>query len=172
MKKNVHSNECGLTLVELLVTIAVASFISILIYNNLIAGMNSYKSVNNQISQHDEANNVMTQFVNRIYVASKVEVVYPTQTNSADPCKFIIKTTNMNGDVTTLGFEKDQNGNEAAVINDQSILPSSFSIVCKDQTYPSITVNDSDVLIDMTIQDNDSKKQFELKNNVSYVNAE
>jgi type II secretory pathway pseudopilin PulG len=178
MRANIGLNESGLSLVELLVTLAITSLISVLIFTNLFSGMKSYKNVNKQISLHDEANYVMTQFVNQIYVATKVEVLYPpqsgdTEENAVNPCKFIIKTTKMNDEVTTLGFDKpDEDVAANAVINDQNILQSPFSIVCKDPIYPSIKVDDSSVIIEMTVQDNESGKQFELKNKVSYVKVE
>jgi prepilin-type N-terminal cleavage/methylation domain-containing protein len=96
MNIKIRSNQSGLTLVELLSTLAIGSLISIILFSNLFSGMNSYKRANNQISLHDEGNNVMTQFVNIIYVATKVDVVYPQKGSSEetiDPCKSIIQIT-------------------------------------------------------------------------------
>ncbi len=49
--------------------------VSVLIVGVLVSGMNSYKSVNKQISLHDEANAIMTKFSREIFVATKVEPI-------------------------------------------------------------------------------------------------
>jgi hypothetical protein len=182
MNIKIRTNQCGLTLVELLATLAIGILISIILFSNLFSGMNSYKSVNNQISLHDEGNYVMTQFVNIIYVATKVDVVYPPTGNSEeiiDPCKSIIQITKYKENKLdeeeniSLGFDRSTTAGVVphAEINDQNILRSPFSIVCNDTTKPSIKVHDSTVFIEMTIQDNETGELLELKNNVSYVNV-
>jgi prepilin-type N-terminal cleavage/methylation domain-containing protein len=186
MKIKIWSNQSGLTLVELLSTLAIGSLISIILFSNLFSGMNSYKRVNNQISLHDEGNYVMTQFVNIIYVALKVDVLYPPKTagstgssvETVDPCKSVIRITRYKEnkldelESITLGFDRPSaiGVDPYAEINYQNILPSAFSIVCNDTTKPSIEVHDSTVFIEMTIQNDETGEQLELKNNVSYVN--
>lgn len=182
MNIKIRSNQSGLTLVELLSTLAIGSLISIILFSNLFSGMNSYKRVNNQISLHDEGNYLMTQFVNIIYVATKVDVVYPPKGSSEEtivPCKSIIQITKYKENKLdeeeniTLGFDRPPTAgvDPYAEINDQSILLSPFSIVCNDTTKPSIEVHDSTVFIEMTIQNDETGEQLELKNNVSYVNV-
>lgn len=158
MKKQIALDEKGITLVELLVTAAIAGIVTVLIFSNLISGLNSFKSVNNQISLHDEANYIMTQFVNKIFVATSVS--YNEQTPS------LINVNDYQNNVTTLGFQ-DNN----AYINSQQINSSEFKIDCSKSTI-KITSDQKAVLITLIIQDKQTGKSLELDNQVSYVKVE
>lgn len=155
MNSNIRFNEKGLTLVELLATIVISSVIFILIINTLISGMTSYKSVNKQISLHDEGNYVMTQFINQIYVATNVKLI-----DSANDAS-LIEVTGFNGDKTILGFKDGK-----AEINGESINPTSVQIACDESKI--VIDNNNFVIINMVIQD-ESGKRLQLNNKVSFV---
>lgn len=159
MMKRFLSSEKGLTLIELLAGLTIASIVSIMVISYLLSGMSSFEKVNKQISQQDEANYVMTMFVNKIYVASKVEAV------GGSVCTSTIKVTNRDGEVTTLGFE-----NKHAIMNGEAIHSNRFSFQCDDS---KLEVDDGNqtVSIKMSIQD-ESGKTLELQNKVSYVKVE
>jgi prepilin-type N-terminal cleavage/methylation domain-containing protein len=149
-------SEKGLTLIELLVVLAVSSIVSTMLFSNLIGGMNSFRSVTKQISLHDEANYVMSQFVNQIFVATKVEIIDPSPGHS------IIRVTNHDGVQTTLGFENNQ-----AVMNNAAMLPAGFSIDCQTSKI-SVDNHNSIVSISMVIQDQNGRNLV-MKNDVSFV---
>lgn len=173
MKKSILSNENGITLVELLVVLAITGCLSILIYNNLISGMNSYKSINKQITLDDEANYVMTRYENIIFEATDVQG--PTSSDENNPCSFLIDVTKSNEDGMILDDSKLSfglyKGSYKAMINGDSILSDPFTIVCTDSVRPSFIVDNNSVTINMTIQDNDSGRQLELNNTVSFVHV-
>lgn len=160
MNKQKCLNESGLTLVELLAGLAIGILVITLITSNLIGGMNSYKSVNQQISLHDEGNYVMTQFVNQIYVATKVA------DNIQSTNQSLIDVTNYKGKVTTLGFQNDK-----AFINGQVINSSQFKVDCVNSKV-TIDNNQNTVLITIVVKDVASGKNFELNNKVSYVKVQ
>lgn len=157
MKKQKCFNENGLSLVELLAGLAITSLIAILILSNLLSGMKSYKSVNSQISLHDEANYIMTRFVNQFYQATSVKE------NTVTEGFFEITQYKENG-VTTLGFINDK-----AYINNQEINSSAFSVDCAKS---SIQVDQNTVFITLAVKDKATGKELVLNNKVSYVNVE
>ncbi|WP_075980014.1 prepilin-type N-terminal cleavage/methylation domain-containing protein [Bacillus massilinigeriensis] len=176
MKINSLKSTKGLTLVELLAALALFGIISTIIISVVVSSMNNYKRVNDEILLHDEANYVMTRFVEKIYAASKVEV----ETQSG--CTSLVKITNLvkdNGgqlvdETVILGFE-----NHNAVVDGEPIQSDSYSFSCDsptedpDKTNESrITVNDDTVSIKMSIKDNQSEKTFELNNEVSFEKIE
>lgn len=159
-------NDIGLTLVELLAALAIFGIISTIIISVLISGMNSYERVNNEILLHDEANYVMTQFVNLIYAASNVVVLE----SSEDECESLIQVTNLSGErlvptKTILGF-KDHN----AVIGENVIQSSDYYFTCDAPGKSTMTVKGNTVLIDMFIQEKGTgeRRTFELKNEISF----
>lgn len=163
MNRHILTSGKGLTLVELLVSLAIFSIISVIIIGYLIGSMNNFKRVNEEIALHDEANYVMSEFVNYIFVATKVDVVEDSN------CISLITVTNFDGEVTTLGFK-----NNKAVIDNIPIHPSKYSFTCGGSEDSKITVAEDTVNIKMFIQDNESKfrKKLDLDSDVSFVNVE
>jgi len=157
MTKQRILSEDGLTLVELLAALTIASLIAILITSNLVGGMTSFKRVNKQISLNDEANYMMSQFVHSIYVATAVNTL-------DDPnYKSLIEVKHYGDDKTEkLGFRNDHK----AVINGQVFHSPDVSIVPDESV---MTVKDNTVSIKMVVKDNESGKQLELDNKVSFV---
>ncbi len=157
MNKQKCLNENGMSLVELLAGLTIASLIAILIFSNLVGGMKSYKNVNSQISLHDEANYIMTRFVNQFYQATSVKE------NKETAGLFEITKYKETG-VTTLGFIEDK-----AYINNQEINSSAFSIDCAKS---SIQANQNTVYITLAVKENATGKELVLNNKVSYVKVE
>ena len=86
--------------------------------------MNSFKKVNEEISLHDEANYIMSEFEKYIVVAIDARHIDPCEN-----CSLIeVDVKNFNGTdeigTMTLGFENNQ-----AVINDQVIHSARFKVV-------------------------------------------
>ncbi|MCQ6266451.1 prepilin-type N-terminal cleavage/methylation domain-containing protein [Fictibacillus sp. WQ 8-8] len=68
MKKRIK-NERGLTLVELLLSLSIMLIISAVAYFVFFNGMNSYKKTYTETLIRDEADVIMTQFMNAVYPA-------------------------------------------------------------------------------------------------------
>ncbi len=68
MKKRIK-NERGLTLVELLLSLSIMLIISAVAYFVFLNGMNSYKKTYTETLIRDEADVIMTQFMNAVYPA-------------------------------------------------------------------------------------------------------
>ncbi|UZJ80412.1 prepilin-type N-terminal cleavage/methylation domain-containing protein [Fictibacillus sp. KU28468] len=62
-------NEGGLTLVELLLSLSIMLIISAVAYFIFLNGMNSYKKTYTETLIRDEADVIMTQFMNAVYPA-------------------------------------------------------------------------------------------------------
>lgn len=147
--------EKGISLVEVLTTLAIVGIFSLVIVGYMVSGMNSYNKVNDEIALHDEANYVMMQFINSIYQATRVEVVEQNENNS------IIKVKNYEGEVTTLGFKNNQ-----AIINDTAIHPDKY-IFLNDS---KITIKgEKTVMINLSIKNKLSGQNLELESAVSYL---
>ncbi len=152
----------GLTLVELLVSLSIFSLITAIMIGYLISSMNNFKRVNEEIALHDEANYVMSEFVNYIFVATKVEVIDNSK------CSPLIRVTNYHNEQTTLGFKNNQ-----AVINNEVVHPSTYRLSCVNPDSPMIEVQGDTAKINLLIQNETSKygKKLELNSDVSFVSV-
>lgn len=72
-------NERGLTLIELLVTLVLFSIIGSIVYVVLMSGMNAEKRIHTEALIRDEADIVMTKFINVLYPALSSQVSVKSQ---------------------------------------------------------------------------------------------
>lgn len=158
MGRRIILSEKGFSFVELLVTFVIFSMISVLVIGYLISSINNYHRVSEEVALHDEANYVMSQFINYIFVATDVQ--------PAPGSPSLIQVTDFEGNTTTLGFD-----NNKAVINDKVIHSSNYSILSSGS---KITIKGDQVEIVMVIQNDNSKygKKLALDSEVSFVNVE
>lgn len=98
MSRKILRSENGLTFIELLVSLAIFSLLTALVIGYLINSMNNFKRVNEEIALHDEANYVMSQIVNYIFVAKDVKTISNTETNP------LIEVTSFEGSKKIIGF--------------------------------------------------------------------
>jgi prepilin-type N-terminal cleavage/methylation domain-containing protein len=73
------NNEKGLTLIELLVTLVLFSIIGSIVYVVLMSGMNTEKRIHTEALIRDEADIVMTKFINVLYPALSSQVSVKSQ---------------------------------------------------------------------------------------------
>jgi len=106
-------NERGLTLIELLAVLVLFSMIIGIVASVLVGGMKQYYKINTEALIRDEADILMTQFMNHLYSAKKAETVSPS----------LIKITKTDGNVVQLGFDQTQ---KTATIDGNNILSSEF----------------------------------------------
>ncbi|MBB6445857.1 hypothetical protein [Bacillus benzoevorans] len=160
MKRKILSSAKGLTLVELLLSLSLIGVVSVLIIGVLVSGMDSYRSVNKQISLHDEANAIMTKFSNEIFVATKVEP------NSVEPVKEIHIKKYGSGDViTTLGFAGGNANINGAPINSP--------FVTVEESASSFAVDEENGIVHIHLElTDDNNRSFQLTEDVTYVKVE
>lgn len=162
MKLKLLSSQKGLTLVELLLGLAIMGIVSSMIISNLIGGMNSFKSVNKQISLHDEVNYIMSTYVNKIFVAKKVTEISGTDTGCGNQLSLIDYYKNE----TKIGLSGDK-----ALLGDVPLNSDSLKIVCSESKMTLDPANHT-VSIKMVIMDDTTKKKLELNNSVSFVEVQ
>lgn len=150
----------GISLVEVLATLAIIGIFSLVIVGYMVNGMNSYNKVNDEITLHDEANYVMLQFSNLIYEATRVEVVEEPSENENES-NSVIKVKNYEGEETTLGFKDNR-----AVVNDVAIHPDKFTFSSDSR----ITLKgEKTVVINIEMKSKITGQNLVLENAVSYL---
>ena len=157
MFRRILTSSKGLTLVELLAALAVFSIISVIIIGYLIGGMKSFTKVNEDIALHDEANYVMSQFVNYIFVAIEVNKY------TDGDCENCIAVKKYGEDTTIkLGFHDGD-----VKIDGKAIQNSKFKFL--DESM--FIVNEDTVYIKMVIQ-GENNKILKLDSKVSFVKVD
>ncbi len=170
MKQPLRTSQEGVTLIELLAALVITSIILAGIVSYLLSGMNSFKKVNEEISLHDEANYVMSQFERYIVVATDAREII--QSDDSSLIEIDVKDFD-NPDVVekvTLGFKNNQ-----AVINDEAIHSSRFKLTEDSEVYVEEAVEgkrERNVRIKMILVDIQSKQEVELDNIVSFRKIE
>ncbi len=170
MRRKILSSARGVTLVELLLALSLIGVVSVLIVGVLVSGMNSYRSVNKQISLHDEANAIMTKFSKEIFTATNVE---PVPEDPEDILNFgdsvdIINIKQYGGDKTDpIPLEFTADGK--ATIDGVSINSSMVKVL--DGSGFIVYEKKGTVLIQLEIED-DNGRMFQLEEEVTYVNVE
>lgn len=169
MKQPLRTSQEGLTLIELLASLVIMSIILIAIVSYIINGMNSFKKVNEEISLHDEANYVMSEFEKYILVAIDARDIEPCEN-----CSLIevdVKNFSGNDEIKTmkLGFENNQ-----AVINEQVIHSARFKVVEGSTIEVEEDVDgkkERNVRIKLILEDTLAKQKgrVELDNIVSFL---
>lgn len=144
--KRIFISSKGFTLVEILAGLALAGLISIIIINILLSGMNSYEKISSDVSLHNDANYVMTLFVNEIYQAKEVK---PKEDISGIELKMIAK--DMTEVTKLLGF-KD---NKAFISDREGLSPHYFT----DESY--IKIDHNKVEIKIVIENEQSEISLE-----------
>lgn len=159
MRRKILLSAKGLTLVELLLTLSLVGVVSVLIVGVLVSGMNSYKSVNKQISLHDETNAIMTKFSREIFVATKV-----IAEKQKAPLK-VIEIEQYEGENIKFEF-KDWN----AYINNIQI---NSTLVKVDHAASSFLVDEENGIVHIHLEITDgNNRSFQLTEAVTYVNVE
>jgi len=156
MKRLLISSK-GLTLIELLMSLVLVGMVTIIIMNYILSGMNSYERTSDQVSMHNDANYVMSLFVNEIYQAETI-----TQIDFNN----IRIESESDGEKIELGFK-----NEQAYIkhdgNDPVILSSFRFPHGEGESY--LTVNENGTVeIKIVIENEDNGSKQELLNLISY----
>ncbi|WP_147535419.1 PilW family protein [Bacillus marasmi] len=187
MSRRILKSQSGLTFIELLVTLMVFTMLTSLVIGYLINSMNNFKRVNEEIALHDEANYVMSQMVNYIFVAKDVKLV------SDSTSSYLIEVTSFEDKKTIVGFAC----NKAVIATDYGSFTGSgldctnnkfkgiplqpisndyinFIDYESDKTEISIDHIKDTVKIEMVLENEQSKyrKPLVLNSEVSFVHVE
>lgn len=150
------SSSKGMTLVELLAALSLVGIITIIIMNFMLSGMNSYEKTSNDVSLHNDANYVMSLFVNKIY-----------QSKSANPdpdSNTIIVLEDYDGKTSKIGFKDEKAYIE--LDDGSAIYPSDYRFP-QGEGESEIEVKDETVFIRIVIENEKNDSKMELINEVS-----
>jgi hypothetical protein len=184
MTRRLLTSQKGLTLAELLGSLAIFSLLAVIIIGYLVTSMNSFRRVNEEIALHDEANYVMSEFVNYIFVATEVvpyEPAEPKEPIVPSECMSLIKVKDYYGKETILGFLNNKavkiSQNEETKEFTELTALSTFNFYCTNPDDSKIGLENVDkdtVKIMMLIQDGESKyqKKIQLKSVVSFIKVD
>ncbi|MDO6656033.1 type II secretion system protein J [Anaerobacillus sp. 1_MG-2023] len=120
-----HNNR-GVTLPEVLITLVLLSIVSIAIYSFLFNGLHSYEKVKTETAFRDEADIVMTSFINKLYPVKEVEITK----REFKPAKEIYLLTINN--TTTIGFKEGK-----ALLNGQVVNAAEYDLTGSKISEPS-----------------------------------
>lgn len=136
------SNENGITLIELLATLAIVSFVSILLYGVLMDGFNYSKKSKEKVSLQQEMNIVVTTFTkfhesNESYDimvdgpnSSKIQLISTDKT---------IELSNPNYEYSLIDYKGTTETPFASTNNVSTTQPLYLKIIIKDKKQPSQT---------------------------------
>jgi prepilin-type N-terminal cleavage/methylation domain-containing protein len=140
--RNRLTNQSGLTLIEMLVTIVIFSIIGSLLYTVLINGLNTELRIHTETLIRDEADLVMSQIVNELYALPALKIK-DVSTENENLISYKLEDT-----TKTLGFI----GKEAK-IDGSAIHSSAF-----DFSNSKITKEGSSIRIVLEVRSEKNKK--------------
>ncbi|MDP4550471.1 prepilin-type N-terminal cleavage/methylation domain-containing protein [Alkalihalobacillus macyae] len=150
-----HNNR-GVTLPEVLITLVLLSIVSIAIYSFLFNGLHSYEKVKTETEFRDEADIVMTSFINKLYPVKAAEV---TKRDFKPAEKTYLLTIN---NTTTIGFKDGK-----ALLNGQALNDSNYDLTGSKITEPS--VGQFKITIQITKPDVDFAKPLTLESQIGLI---
>lgn len=142
---NKANNEKGITLVELLATIAILSIIAALAYTVLFQGYSNYQRTKVETELRDEADLIMASLISDLFVSKKSEMQL-VQACTNGTVDSYVKITKKNGSIYETGFK-----NKQVIVKGQPIQFSSKNVALK---MPACTGTTSEVLKPIITSDN------------------
>lgn len=150
-----HNNR-GVTLPEVLITLVLLSIVSIAIYSFLFNGLHSYDKVKTETAFRDEADIVMTSFINKLYPVKESEI---TKREFKPADKTYLLTIN---NTTTIGFKDGK-----ALLNGQGLNNSIYDLTGSKITEPS--KGQFKITIQITNPDVDFAKPLTLESQIVLI---
>lgn len=150
--KFIHSNK-GLTLVELLATLTILSFIGIVIYSVLFNGIRSYERTMEETKLRDEADYIMANFIDKFFVLKASEITsYPDENTNIN----YITVIGNGGEAKFFGFKdgKIYVGGEELKLSNGDIELSGESKL--------ISISDSEFKVKLILKSKVSNQKLEL----------
>ena len=136
-----YRNNRGVTLPEVLITLVLLSIVSIAIYSFLFNGLHSYEKVRAETGFRDDADIIMTSFINTLYPVTESEITSRTFQSSTDTYLLTINNTD------TIGFQNGQALLNGQILNDKSydLSGSKITETSKGNFEITIAISDSKV---------------------------
>lgn len=160
-QKYIHNNR-GLTLVEVLVTVAIFAIICSLVIAVTIQGVNHYQMIQTDALLRSEADYIMTRFMNELYTAYDVKNVTVEEIENVS----LIALYNRNREKeATLGFHDGQ-----ALINDSIISSAAFDLLDSHIEFDQET-NIVEVMITIRHRDQQPDRVMQLQSQVATFRA-
>jgi len=167
MKK--YSNEKGVTLIELLVTLVVSSIISVAVFSVMINVLNYNQKLNSETLLRSEADYIMAMFINDIYSAQDITII-------EDEKMLQVQTNNER--FFLLGFNEEGILGKSPLFDNPSSKPTQF-IPLHDEKYSfqnnevssTIAINGNLIEISMWLFDksNESARPVQLESKISFI---
>ncbi len=150
-----HNNR-GITLPEVLITLVLLSIVSIAIYSFLFNGLHSYEKVRTETAFRDEADIVMTSFINSLYPVKEAEI---TKREFKPAEEIYLVTINQ---TTTIGFK-----NGMALLNGQVLNGPDYDLTGSKITEPS--KGQFEITIQITKPDVEFAKPLTLESRIGLL---
>ncbi|WP_368993291.1 type II secretion system protein J [Caldifermentibacillus hisashii] len=150
--KFIHSNK-GMTLIELLASIVILSFVSILIYSVLYNGIKSYERTIEEAKLRDEADYIMANLIDKFFVLKSSEITsYPDESANIN----YITVSGNGGKAEFFGFKdgKIYVGGEELKLSNGDIELSRESKL--------ISISDSEFKVKLILKSKVSNQKLEL----------
>lgn len=121
MIKTLLNNSRGITLVELLATLAIVGIIGTLAYNVLFQGYSNYERIQAETKLRDEADLIMASFVREMFVLKEEEIELTANclNGTAGSC---LKVNKVNPNESFfLGFQQDSPSSDIAIVRNKPV---------------------------------------------------
>ena len=150
-----HNNR-GVTLPEVLITLVLLSIVSIAIYSFLFNGLHSYEKVRTETAFRDEADIVMTSFINTLYPVKESEITK----REFKPAKHTYLLTINN--TTTIGFKGGK-----ALLNGQVLNATEYDLT--DSKISEPTKGQFKITIQITKPETEFAKPLSLESQIGLI---
>lgn len=164
MNKYVKS-EKGITLVEILLTLVLVSLITVLITSILTNGLNTAQRVKIEAEIRDEADYLMVQLLNEMYVLKTSEIKSRNLDNPSTPADsyLVIQKT---GSSTThqLGFSDGR-----ILLDSRTVEPSNTEIILSPRSHVS-RIRQGHYQVVLALQSTLNNQEIELQTEIQIIN--
>ncbi|MGX6442938.1 PulJ/GspJ family protein [Neobacillus sp. K501] len=159
MIKNIFKSNKGITLIELLASLALVTVIGIAVYSVLFGGLKTFNKIMDENELRDEGDVIMAYLINDFYTlkASDIQKIKLPEEGTND--YYIIKTNGTRSGI--IGSEIILNDRQITLNNDNVILTNGSTITQKSPTSLEIT---------LVLRHERSNKELKLTSTLSIVN--
>lgn len=151
--KFIHSNK-GLTLVELLATLTILSFIGIVIYSVLFNGIRSYERTMEETKLRDEADYIMANFIDEFFTLKVSDIDVKQLPNETNNLSYI--TIKKGTEEKQLGFKDGK-----VVLINKELEPLDSNVELSNESK-IIATSESEYMVALVLQTKDTKRKLEL----------
>lgn len=115
------TNQRGITLVELVATLAIVGMVGTLAYAVLFQGYANYERVQAETKLRDEADLIMANFVRELFVLKSNELEESPSCLNGAPGSCVSVTKEDSGESYFVGFQQDNASSDVAIVRNEEI---------------------------------------------------